>query len=48
MSRDPIEEAGGVNIYGFVGNDGINRLDRLGLYGTAYEAWAKDLMKESC
>jgi RHS repeat-associated protein len=30
-SRDPIEENGGVNLYGFVRNDGINRLDYLGL-----------------
>ena len=30
MSRDPIEEKGGLNLYGFVGNDGINYLDPLG------------------
>ncbi len=30
-SRDPIEERGGVNLYGFVGNDGVNRWDNLGL-----------------
>jgi hypothetical protein len=24
ISRDPIEEEGGVNLYGFVGNDGVN------------------------
>jgi RHS repeat-associated protein len=30
-SRDPIEERGGVNLYGFVGNDGVNRWDVLGL-----------------
>ena len=30
-SRDPIEEAGGMNLYGFVGNDGVNGLDMLGL-----------------
>jgi RHS repeat-associated protein len=29
-SRDPIEERGGVNLYGFVGNDGINLFDLLG------------------
>ena len=29
-SRDPIGEYGGINLYGFVGNDGVNRLDRLG------------------
>ena len=31
LSRDPIAESGGNNLYGFVGNDGINRWDRLGL-----------------
>ena len=30
-SRDPIQERGGVNLYGFVGNDGVNRWDLLGL-----------------
>jgi uncharacterized protein RhaS with RHS repeats len=30
-SRDPIQERGGINLYGFVGNDGVNRLDLLGL-----------------
>jgi RHS repeat-associated protein len=29
-SRDPIGEMGGVNLYGFVGNDGIRFLDYLG------------------
>jgi len=31
LSRDPIAERGGVNLYGFVGNDGVNRWDKLGL-----------------
>ena len=30
-SRDPIEERGGVNLYGFVENDGVNQWDILGL-----------------
>jgi len=30
-NRDPIEEAGGVNLYGMVGNNPINAIDRLGL-----------------
>jgi hypothetical protein len=30
INRDPIEEAGGLNLYGFCGNDGINRFDVLG------------------
>ncbi|WP_339132906.1 MAG: RHS repeat-associated core domain-containing protein [Candidatus Electrothrix sp. GW3-4] len=31
LSRDPIGEDGGLNLYGFVGNDGINGWDYLGL-----------------
>lgn len=31
-SRDPIEESGGVNLYGFVGNDPLNKWDILGLF----------------
>lgn len=30
LSRDPIAEEGGVNVYGFVGNDPINYIDLLG------------------
>ncbi|MBK1884269.1 RHS repeat-associated core domain-containing protein [Luteolibacter pohnpeiensis] len=30
-SRDPIEERGGINLYGFVGNNGVNWVDELGL-----------------
>ncbi len=30
QSRDPIGERGGVNLYGFVGNDGVGRWDILG------------------
>ena len=30
-SRDPIEEEGGLNLYGFVGNDVENSIDHLGL-----------------
>jgi len=29
-SRDPIGERGGLNLYGFLGNDGISRIDVLG------------------
>ena len=32
-SRDPIGEGGGLNLYGFVGNDGVNLCDNLGLIG---------------
>ena len=31
LSRDPLGEEGGINLYGFVGNDGINDYDYLGL-----------------
>lgn len=31
INRDPSGEAGGVNLYGFCGNDGLNRRDLLGL-----------------
>jgi len=30
-SRDPVGEKGGLNLYGFVGNDGVNAWDILGL-----------------
>jgi RHS repeat-associated protein len=33
-SRDPIGERGGMNLYGFVGNDGVNRWDYLGNFGS--------------
>jgi RHS repeat-associated protein len=29
--RDPIEEDGGINLYGFIQNDGIDSIDMLGL-----------------
>jgi hypothetical protein len=32
-SRDPIEEEGGIDLYGFMGNDIVNRWDYLGLAG---------------
>ena len=32
LSRDPIEEKGGINLYGFVKNDSINNVDKLGLF----------------
>jgi RHS repeat-associated protein len=31
LSRDPIEERGGINLYGFVGNNSISTTDYLGL-----------------
>ena len=32
ISRDPIAEVGGVNLYEYAGNDGINAIDYLGLW----------------
>ncbi len=37
-SRDPIEEKGGLNLYGFVGNDGNNSCDYLGYFKTLEDA----------
>jgi len=31
VNRDPIEEAGGINLYAFVGNNGVNGWDYLGM-----------------
>lgn len=31
LNRDPIEEEGGLNLYGFCGNDGVNQWDYLGM-----------------
>src|SRR5204863_101464 len=36
-TRDPIGEAGGINLYGFVGNNPVSYVDPLGL------SWYKDL-----
>ena len=41
-SRDPIEERGGANLYGFVGNDGVNRFDVLGLADECSD-WSRQL-----
>ena len=32
LNRDPIEEQGGYNLYGFVANDGVNAIDVIGLW----------------
>jgi len=34
--RDPIEEQGGVNLYGFVGNDGVSAIDVFGWQSWSY------------
>jgi RHS repeat-associated protein len=38
LNRDPIEEAGGLNLYGFVGNDGVNGVDALGQYKSSIQS----------
>ena len=37
INRDPIEEEGGLNLYGFVGNDGVNFVDIFGL--AVFKKW---------
>jgi RHS repeat-associated protein len=32
ITRDPLGEAGGINLYGFVGNNAVNWIDPLGLF----------------
>ena len=44
LNRDPIEEAGGVNLYGFIANDWIGSVDAFGLedesqYRTICDPW---------
>lgn len=47
IGKDPIEEGGGANLYRFVGNIPINRIDFLGLWGSSVHEiktaqWAKE------
>jgi RHS repeat-associated protein len=45
LTRDPIEEAGGINLFGFVGNSPTNGWDALGLddySGWSAERWLKN------
>ena len=39
INRDPIEESGGLNLYGFCGNDGINGCDVLGQDPYFHYSW---------
>ena len=41
-SRDPIEERGGVNLYGFVGNSALSRFDHLGLVYPSEKKWCRE------
>jgi len=41
LSRDPIEENGGVNLYGYCENNPVNYVDPKGLEKKVYEIWCK-------
>lgn len=42
INRDPAEEAGGLNLYAFCFNDGVDRFDRLGMGGDQMEGGMAD------
>lgn len=44
ISRDPIGEEGGANLYCFVGNDPVNKVDLLGLSNNTQVSNIKDIM----
>jgi uncharacterized protein RhaS with RHS repeats len=40
LNRDPIAEAGGIDLYGYVGNSPVNRVDPLGLdFAGMFNGW---------
>ncbi|MFZ2655639.1 MAG: DUF2235 domain-containing protein, partial [Victivallales bacterium] len=43
LSRDPITEAGGKNLYAFVGNEPTNYIDKLGLALYAFDGTGNDM-----
>lgn len=43
LSRDPLEEDGGLNLYGMVGNDPINDFDPFGLAGNGHHVFPQSL-----
>jgi len=47
INRDPIEESGGLNLYGFVGNNPVCRWDLLGLKDIAPEYGYEDKQKKA-
>lgn len=48
VCRDPIEESGGINLYAFVRNDALNKLDYLGLDAIGFLncGWSGQIMME--
>ena len=47
LSRDPIGEAGGENLYGFVGNDPVNRVDLFGFECSGPTCGVANLLMDS-
>jgi RHS repeat-associated protein len=45
MNRDPLGEAGGINLYSFVRNNAVNWVDPWGLYGTSSCEYYKQACK---
>ena len=43
LSRDPIEERGGINLYGFVNNGGVNFIDKLGQARIKTEVYVRSM-----
>ena len=41
LNRDPIEENGGLNLYGFCGNNAVNEVDYVGLMTVVYHTFGK-------
>lgn len=48
LSRDPLGEAGGINLYGFVGNNPVNKRDLLGLTNKDVSFLFVNYYTESC
>ncbi len=48
ISRDPIQESGGVNIYGFTGNNPVGAYDLLGLKSVEIERSAEEKKCKCC
>ena len=49
LNRDPIAERGGLNVYGFVWNDGINRVDKDGRTGWGFTGpWGHNYYDPKC
>jgi RHS repeat-associated protein len=42
INRDPIGEAGGANLYGFVGNSPVNAVDVLGMWRWEFGRWVPE------